>query len=234
MRRRKLKRINYPLLAATGLFTMVTARPGMAQLLTASTVRISVAPRLLDGTSNTIAAIEKTRDGSTSLVVHSFDRDNGLQQGSQFVFLDGSIRFLFGDGSVRFKDVRSNETVTAAANATSANLLLTNIPNGVAPMSFEATIQTSFTTPESNSIATTKELDLGGGVQAGVASGSPPPADPPVVQLIRATHASLVEVPDRFLVEWNIQAAPTVTIERYGINATVTYAFKQTTDNRGE
>ena len=70
-------------------------------------LRISVAPRITDGTSNTIATLGQARDGSVALIVRSFDRSTGFQQGSSFVFADGSVRFkdalvstVFEPGSV--------------------------------------------------------------------------------------------------------------------------------------
>lgn len=47
-------------------------------------LRISVAPRISDGTSNTIATLGQAKDGSVALIVRSFDRSTGFQQGTAF------------------------------------------------------------------------------------------------------------------------------------------------------
>jgi hypothetical protein len=90
--------INYKLLACAGLLSILAFAPVKGQVSPFTTVaRVSVAPRIKDGTSNTIATIGQAKDGSTAVIVRSFDRSTGFQQGSPLV--------LMGDGSVRFKDV---------------------------------------------------------------------------------------------------------------------------------
>lgn len=58
-----------------------------AQLLSVSSLRMSVAPRATDGTSNTIATLGQASDGTVSLIVRSFDRRTGFQQGTPFIGL---------------------------------------------------------------------------------------------------------------------------------------------------
>jgi hypothetical protein len=136
--------------------------------------------------------------------------------------------------NVKFtQNVQRSSSAGAGASATSATVVFTSVPSGVAPISFVATVTTIFTTPEASSITTKKDFDLSStGVQGGVASGGSLPPDRPVVQISSASHLSEgVQVPDRYLVNWNVQAASTVTIEQFGASALVTYEFKQTPEN---
>ncbi len=89
-----IRRNHFLVLATTALAVLlpaVSARAGFISLN--NFFRISVAPRVNDGTSNTLATLARTKDGSIMLMVRSFDRRTGFQQGSDFIFSDGSVRF---------------------------------------------------------------------------------------------------------------------------------------------
>ncbi len=72
-------------LAFAVLALLLFADSATAQLLGVSNLRVSVAPRATDGTSNTIATLGQASDGTVSLIVRSFDRRTGFQQGTPFI-----------------------------------------------------------------------------------------------------------------------------------------------------
>ena len=87
-------------LALVVLALLLFADSAAAQLLGVSNLRISVAPRATDGTSNTIATLGQASDGTVSLIVRSFDRRTGFQQGTPFIGL-----LLPAVEKIRFTDV---------------------------------------------------------------------------------------------------------------------------------
>jgi hypothetical protein len=107
------------LLVAAGLLAMLSAGSAHAQIAPFSTVmRISVAPRSvvtkMTDAINTIATLGQARDGSIALIVRSFDRPTGFQQGSPFIvvfqepdtgfFKDVLVSTVFEPGSVLVLD----------------------------------------------------------------------------------------------------------------------------------
>src|SRR5262249_69231 len=112
--------------------------------------------------------------------------------------------------------------------ATSATLAFSGVPANARARDFTATGCPTFVTAEGGSISASREFDLNTtAIQGGVGSGGELPADRPVVQIASATTINL----SRFEVKWNVQAAPGVNIERFGVSGEVTYALKQSKEN---
>jgi hypothetical protein len=106
------------------------------------------------------------------------------------------------------------------AAATSTAIRFSNIPAGARALEFKAIVNSTFTTPESSSVTTTREFNLSAdAVQGGVGSGGPLPADRPVVQIAGAKEIDFTT----FAINWNVQAAPGINIERFSASALVTY-----------
>ena len=118
-----------------------------------------------------------------------------------------------------------NQTVSQKLGvaATSATLSFPNAPANARALEFNAAVNTAFTTPESDSVTTTREFDLTtDAVQGGVGSGAPLPPDRPLVQIAGAKEIDF----NTFEINWNAQAAPGIGIERFGASALVTYQNK--------
>ncbi len=65
-----------------------------------------------------------------------------------------------------------------------------------------------------------REFDLNADAfQGGVGSGGSLPPDRPVVQIASAKGISF----NTFEIKWNVQAAPSINIERFSVSALVTY-----------
>ncbi len=109
------------------------------------------------------------------------------------------------------------------ATATSATFSFSGAPANAAALEFKASVNTTFTTPESGSTTTTREFDLTtDSFQGGVGSGGPLPADRPLIQIASAKAVDL----KTFDVTWNAQAAQGINIERFGVSGLVTYVFR--------
>jgi hypothetical protein len=119
--------------------------------------------------------------------------------------------------------VTQNASQKLGAAATSATFSFPGVPANARALEFGAVVNTTFTTPESSSVTTTREFDLNtDAVQGGVGSGSPLPPDRPVVQIAGAKEIDF----NTFEIRWNVQAAPGISIERFGASALVTYQNK--------
>jgi hypothetical protein len=132
------------------------------------------------------------------------------------------------------QNLRQTAVVSAAPEPTSARPFFPDAPADAIPISFNAIIETQFKTPETNSITTIRDLTFqeGGIATAPVVSGGPLPPDKPVAQIFRVTHLTpSTNIPDRYRVEWNAQAAQGITIDRFGLSGEVKYGFKQTPEN---
>jgi hypothetical protein len=119
-----------------------------------------------------------------------------------------------------------NQTASQKLGATAASAIFSfsGVPANARALDFKASIQTTFTTPESSSISTTREFNLNtDSFQGGVGSGGALPPDRPLVQIASATAINLSSIEAR----WNVQAPPGVNIERFGVSGLVTYEFKQ-------
>lgn len=121
--------------------------------------------------------------------------------------------------------INQSASQKVGSTATFAIISYSGVPANARPIEFKTSLLTTFLTPESSSISTTREFTLNSDAfQGGVGSGGALPSDRPVVQIASATTINL----SRFLVKWNVQAAPGVNIERFGASGVVTYEFKQT------
>ena len=108
--------------------------------------------------------------------------------------------------------------------ATSATLYFPGAPANARALEFKAAVNTTFTTPESSSVTTTREFNLNtDAVQGGVGSGGALPSDRPLVQIAGATAINL----SIFEIKWNVQSPPGVDVERFGAGGLVTYEFRQ-------
>jgi hypothetical protein len=131
---------------------------------------------------------------------------------------DVSLEVKFTGGGAQ------NASQKLGAAATSAPLSFTNIPANARALEFKAVVAATFTTPESDSVTTTREFNLNtDAVQGGVASGGPLPPDRPLVQIAGATAINL----SIFEIKWNVQSPPGVDVERFGAGGLVTYEFRQ-------
>lgn len=109
-----MNRIRPFLLAAASLVcALLVAGPARAQVAPHSTaLRVSVIENISDGATNTIATLGQARDGSIALIVRSFLRRDGLQQGSPLVVpltardapVDVLLSTVFEPGSVLVLD----------------------------------------------------------------------------------------------------------------------------------
>jgi hypothetical protein len=132
---------------------------------------------------------------------------------------DVSLEVKFTGGATQ------NASQKLGAAATSATLSFQGAPANARALEFKAAVNTTFTTPESGSVTTTREFNLNtDAVQGGVGSGGPLPTDRPVAQIASATAINL----STFEIKWNVQAAPGVNVERFGASGLVTYEFSQT------
>jgi len=110
------------------------------------------------------------------------------------------------------------------STATSSIIAFSGVPANARPIEFKASVNTTFTTPESSSVSAAREFKLNtDAFQGGVGSGGSLPGDRPVVQIASATAISL----SAFEIKWNVQAAPGINIERTGVSGLITYEFKQ-------
>jgi hypothetical protein len=121
---------------------------------------------------------------------------------------------------VKFTEGFQTASQKLGAAATPATISFTNVPANARALEFKTIVNTTFTTPESSSVTTTREFNLSAdAVQGGVGSGGPLPADRPVVQLAGAKEIDFTT----FAINWNVQTAPGINIERFSASALVTY-----------
>jgi hypothetical protein len=124
---------------------------------------------------------------------------------------------------VKFREGFQTASQKLGAAATSATISFTNVPANARALEFKTIVNTTFTTPESSSVTTTREFDLTtDAVQGGVGSGGALPLDRPVVQIAGAKEIDF----NTFEIKWNVQAAPGINIERFATSALVTYQNK--------
>lgn len=120
--------------------------------------------------------------------------------------------------------VNQSASQKVGSTATFAIIAFSGVPANARPIDFKASLLTTFITPESGSVTTTREFNLNtDAFQGGIGSGGSLPTDKPLVQIASATVISL----SRFEVKWNVQAAPGINIERSGVSGLVTYEFRQ-------
>jgi hypothetical protein len=123
-----------------------------------------------------------------------------------------SLEVRFADGAIRTASQDLGPTATSAKLA---------FPQSAArAVEFKALVKTTFKTPAPGSVTTTREFDLTtDAFQGGVGSGGPLPPNQPKVQIASATQIDF----KTFKIEWNVQSAPGISIERFDASALVTY-----------